>query len=117
MAHSLLESLNQVIRKSLHNKVSEREDLKKAGEKVKLNEDVAKGKWLEIKGEVRKAWGKVTDDELEKTKGDSMAIAGLLQQKYGEASSKYEGKVAEIFKSFEGTKNDASASVKNSLRE
>ena len=39
-----------------------------------INENTIKGKWLEIKGDVRKAWGKLTDDELEQTKGDMTAI-------------------------------------------
>ena len=49
---------------------------------MNLNENTIKGKWLEIKGDIQKAWGKLTDDELEKTKGDMKAIGGLIQQKY-----------------------------------
>lgn len=50
-----------------------------------MNEQFIKGKWKELKGEIRKKWGELTDDELEKTKGDMTAVSGLIQQKYGQA--------------------------------
>lgn len=50
-----------------------------------MNQDVIKGKWKEIKGEIQKQWGKLTNDELEQTKGDMTAVNGLIQQKYGHA--------------------------------
>jgi uncharacterized protein YjbJ (UPF0337 family) len=50
-----------------------------------MNTDVFKGKWNEFKGEVRKTWANLTGDELEKTKGDLVAIKGLIQQKYGDS--------------------------------
>ncbi|MFZ4715166.1 MAG: CsbD family protein [Bacteriovoracaceae bacterium] len=60
-----------------------------------LNKDVLLGKWVEVKGELRKKWGDLTDDELEKAKGNLNALAGLLQQKLGiskeEAMKKLEG--------------------------
>ncbi len=68
---------------------------------MKLNENTTKGKWLEIKGEVQKAWGKLTDDELEKSKGDMKMIAGLIQQRYGEIQKGSSEKLAEIFKRHE----------------
>lgn len=39
---------------------------------MKFNENTIKGKWLEIKGEIQKSWGKLTDDEIDKTQGDLM---------------------------------------------
>ncbi len=65
---------------------------------MKLNETVIKGKWLEIKGDLQKTWGKLTDDELEQTKGDLTAISGLLVQRYGEVQETYAAKLAEIYK-------------------
>ncbi len=50
-----------------------------------MNENILKGKWKEIKGEVIRSWGKITEDELDQTKGDLTKISGLVQQKYGEA--------------------------------
>jgi len=48
-----------------------------------MNKNIAGGNWKELKGRIQSAWGKLTDDELETTKGDLTAVAGLIQQKYG----------------------------------
>jgi len=84
---------------------------------MNFNENTIKGKWLEIKGEVRKAWGKLTDDELEQTKGDVKAIGGLIQQRYGEAQEDYEQKLSGIVKRFENTKSDSVDHVKDALKQ
>ena len=34
-----------------------------------MNEDILKGKWHEMKGEVKKQWGKLTDDDLKTISG------------------------------------------------
>jgi uncharacterized protein YjbJ (UPF0337 family) len=65
-----------------------------------MNKDIIQGKWKEIKGELHKAWGNVTDDEWEKTKGDSTAIAGLLQQKYGFAKDDASKKVSSLMEKY-----------------
>jgi uncharacterized protein YjbJ (UPF0337 family) len=48
-----------------------------------LNNNIAGGNWNELKGRIRSAWGRLTDDELETSKGDVTAVTGLIQQKYG----------------------------------
>lgn len=49
-----------------------------------LNENIIEGKWKLVKGQIQKAWGKLTDDELEQTKGNVTQLTGLVQQRYGE---------------------------------
>lgn len=61
-----------------------------------INEDIAQGKWKEFKGEIQKAWGNITGDELEKTKGDLKSIAGIIQQKYGVAKEEASTKLTEM---------------------
>jgi len=41
------------------------------------------GKWKQFGGEVKKQWGKLTDDELMQINGDRDILAGKLQEKYG----------------------------------
>ncbi|MBI2521998.1 MAG: CsbD family protein [Bdellovibrio sp.] len=82
-----------------------------------LNENTVKGKWREIKGEIQKAWGKLTDDELDKTKGDLKAISGLLQQRYGKAQSSYSKKVASIFARFDQKKDRTIEGMKKNLKQ
>lgn len=48
-----------------------------------LNENVVKGKWNEFKGEIQRAWGRLTDDEVESAKGDLNVLSGIVQRKYG----------------------------------
>lgn len=81
-----------------------------------INGNTVAGKWTEIKGEIQKAWGKLTADDLEQTKGDMTAISGLIQQKYGEKQDIYGKKLADIFSSFEIKVDEATAKVKDGIR-
>ena len=81
-----------------------------------INQEIINGKWLEIKGEVQKAWGQLTSDEIEQTKGDMKSIAGLVQQKYGENKEQFEKKFNEITQQFIIAKDNAAEKVKNALK-
>lgn len=63
---------------------------------MNIETNTAKDKWKRIKGKIVKSWGKITDDELEQTKGDIAKVAGLVQRKYGETKES----VRERLKSF-----------------
>jgi uncharacterized protein YjbJ (UPF0337 family) len=41
------------------------------------------GSWKQMQGQVRKQWGKLTDDDLEQIRGQREILAGRLQQRYG----------------------------------
>jgi uncharacterized protein YjbJ (UPF0337 family) len=45
--------------------------------------DQIAGNWKQMRGEARKAWGKLTDDDLEKAAGQRDILAGRLQERYG----------------------------------
>ncbi|MBK7962798.1 MAG: CsbD family protein [Bdellovibrionales bacterium] len=81
-----------------------------------FNENVIKGKWLEIKGDLQKTWGKLSDDDLEKTKGDMKAIGGLIQQRYGEAQENTNKKLENIVKRFEAQKDEAVSGIKKAIK-
>jgi uncharacterized protein YjbJ (UPF0337 family) len=55
-----------------------------------MNEDILKGKWLEIKGRVKEKWGKLTDNNLLEIEGKGEKLLGLLQKKYGYLRDKVE---------------------------
>jgi uncharacterized protein YjbJ (UPF0337 family) len=73
-----------------------------------MNEEIVKGKWKEIKGEIKTMWGKMTDDELEKTSGNLATIGGLIEKRYGlkkeEVQGKLEGIVAKFAEKTQGIK-------------
>jgi uncharacterized protein YjbJ (UPF0337 family) len=48
-----------------------------------LNADVLKGKWKEIKGDVKAKWGKLTDDDMTEIEGNQEKLVGILQKRYG----------------------------------
>jgi len=48
-----------------------------------MNKDIIKGHWHEIKGKLKKQWGKLTHDEIAKMEGSSEELAGALQKAYG----------------------------------
>ena len=48
-----------------------------------MNKDIFEGKWKQIRGEAKAWWGKLTDDDLDRTAGKVDVLAGLLQEKYG----------------------------------
>ena len=48
-----------------------------------MNQDISEGKWKEMRGQLTEWWGKITDEDLEKTGGNFEKVVGLLQQKYG----------------------------------
>lgn len=83
---------------------------------MEVNQNILKGKWTEIKGEVQKAWGKLTNDELEQTKGDLTAIKGLIQQKYGKTQDDYQEKLTGIVDLFTTEREKTAESVKKSLK-
>ena len=58
-----------------------------------MNTDVMKGKWLQLKGEVRRQWGKLTDDDLDQIEGNSEKLVGKLQERYGWARNDAEREV------------------------
>lgn len=48
-----------------------------------MNWDQMQGKWKQMKGGVRKQWGKLTDDDLEYMGGSKDQFVGRLQERYG----------------------------------
>jgi uncharacterized protein YjbJ (UPF0337 family) len=58
-----------------------------------LNQDVFKGKWKQVKGEVRQWWGKLTDDDVNQIDGNVDKLVGRLQERYGYAKEDAEKEV------------------------
>jgi uncharacterized protein YjbJ (UPF0337 family) len=60
-----------------------------------MNEDILKGKLLEIKGRVKEQWGKFTDNNLGEIEGKNEKLLGLLRKKFGYIRGKTELKYEE----------------------
>lgn len=48
-----------------------------------MNEDTLKGKWKQLTGEVKRQWGKLTDDDMQQIEGNSEKLEGKIQERYG----------------------------------
>jgi uncharacterized protein YjbJ (UPF0337 family) len=48
-----------------------------------MNSDTLKGQWTQLKGQMRKQWGKLTDDEVDQIQGNAEILIGKLQERYG----------------------------------
>lgn len=49
-----------------------------------MNVEQFKGQWLQLKGELKRRWGKFTDDDLMQIEGNYDAFVGRLQERYGD---------------------------------
>ncbi|MCE3231903.1 MAG: CsbD family protein [Rickettsiaceae bacterium] len=58
-----------------------------------MNKDQIIGNWKQFKGEVRKRWGKLTDDEVDIVEGNRMKLTGQIQKAYGITKEKAEEEV------------------------
>jgi len=66
-----------------------------------MNTDVLRGKWNQMKGQVKSKWGQLTDDELMQINGDKDKLIGKLQQKYGRTKDEISREVESFFKQFD----------------
>lgn len=48
-----------------------------------MNKDIIAGNWKQLIGDIRKRWGKLTDDHLAQVNGDRQKLAGVIQENYG----------------------------------
>jgi uncharacterized protein YjbJ (UPF0337 family) len=55
---------------------------------MNMNEDILKGKWLEIKGRVKEKWGKLNNNDFVEIEGRGEKLLGLLQKRYGDISGR-----------------------------
>ena len=60
-----------------------------------MNWDQIEGSWMQVKGKARENWGELTDDELDKAKGQREQLVGLVQKRYGDTKEAAEKTVDE----------------------
>jgi uncharacterized protein YjbJ (UPF0337 family) len=61
-----------------------------------MDRDVIEGKWTEIKGRLRESYGDLTEDDIQKARGDREQMEGMLQQKYGKTKDEARQEVDRI---------------------
>jgi uncharacterized protein YjbJ (UPF0337 family) len=66
-------------------------------EESTMNKDTFKGQWKQFRGSVKKAWGNLTDDDLDRVDGDYDRFVGTVQERYGHAREDVEKRIDELF--------------------
>jgi uncharacterized protein YjbJ (UPF0337 family) len=46
-------------------------------------DDVFEGRWKQLKGDAKRLWGNLTDDDLDRSEGNRDKLVGALQERYG----------------------------------
>ena len=62
-----------------------------------MNSDKLKGQWKQVIGDIKKRWGKLTDDDLKKAEGNADILAGIVQEKYGQKKEDANNEVKAFF--------------------
>lgn len=63
-----------------------------------MNEDIWKGQWKQLRGEVKQKWGKLTDDDLDQVDGARDKLVGKIQEHYGRTREAVHDEVDTWFK-------------------
>jgi uncharacterized protein YjbJ (UPF0337 family) len=64
-----------------------------------MNWDQISGKWMELKGQVKQRWGKLTDQDIVIINGKREILAGKIRERTGAAKEQVEKEIAEFEKS------------------
>ncbi len=68
---------------------------------MKYNEKFLKGKWQDMKSDIQRTWGRLTDTEIDSTRGEIKAIGQLIEKKYGQSLDQVTTKLDELTKKFD----------------
>jgi uncharacterized protein YjbJ (UPF0337 family) len=65
-----------------------------------IDENVLEGKWNQIKGQIKQQWGELTDDDIDRIRGNREEMIGILQEKYGKSREEAEQELDEFLSAF-----------------
>lgn len=59
--------------------------------------NVLSGKWKQLRGEIKRQWGKLTDDDFDRIDGDWDKFVGKLQERYGRSRDEADSEARQFF--------------------
>jgi len=66
-----------------------------------MNDDIFKGKWKQLRGQIQQKWGDLTDDDLNRIEGAQTEFEGVLQERYGYTKERAKQEVDSFMKAAE----------------
>jgi uncharacterized protein YjbJ (UPF0337 family) len=66
-----------------------------------MNEDIFKGKWKQLRGQIQQKWGDLTNDDLDRIEGAQTEFEGLLQERYGYTKERAKQEVDNLLRTAE----------------
>ncbi len=66
-----------------------------------MNSDILKGKWKQMKGDLKSWWGRLTDDDLDQIAGSKDKLIGKIQERYGYNKERAEQEIDERMTSYD----------------
>jgi uncharacterized protein YjbJ (UPF0337 family) len=66
-----------------------------------MNEDILKGKWMQLRGDIRQTWGELTDDDLDRIAGARDKLTGVLQERYGWSRDEADRRINDFYRDVE----------------
>jgi uncharacterized protein YjbJ (UPF0337 family) len=61
-----------------------------------MEPDIMAGQWKQLKGEIKRRWGKLTDDDLTEAEGSMEKLVGRIQERYGYTKERAQQEVQEL---------------------
>lgn len=71
-------------------------NLESRGSFMNLDADMLKSKWKDISAEAKRKWDSISEKDLEKVKGNAVAMVSLVQEKFGISKEDATKKVEEL---------------------
>jgi uncharacterized protein YjbJ (UPF0337 family) len=66
-----------------------------------MNKDILAGKWKQLRGQIQRRWGDLTDDEMDEIAGQRDIMLGKLQEKYGYSREEAENELDDFLEYLE----------------
>jgi len=66
-----------------------------------MSDDILKGKWKQLRGQVQQKWGDLTNDDLDRIQGAQTEFEGVLQERYGYTKERAKQEVNDFLKATE----------------
>jgi len=66
-----------------------------------MNKYQLQGKWRQVRGSIKKEWGRLTDDELDQVLGNYDQLIGKIQERYGITKEEAQKQVDEFSRTYD----------------